>query len=875
MAIDKALYQAPQGLDQLGEGEEPLEIRIEDPEAIDIEGPDFAMHMEKADQNEEGFDDNLAEYMDEGELLKIASELISDYEADVGSRKEWIQTYTDGLELLGLKIEERIEPWPGACGVFHPLLAEALVKFQAETMMETFPAAGPVKTAIIGKETPQKKEAAERVHDDMNYEITEVMKEYRPEHERMLWGLGLSGNAFKKVYEDPDLDRQTSVYVPAEDVVVPYGASDLDSAERITHVMRKTENEMKRLMHSGFYRDINLGEPSNVLDEVEKKIAEKLGFRAETDNRYKLLEIQVEWDLPGFEHVDDKGEPTGLALPYIITIDKGTTNVLSVRRNWKKGDKLLKKRRHFVHYPYIPGFGFYAFGLIHLIGAFAKSGTSILRQLVDAGTLSNLPGGFKTRGLRTKGDDTPIAPGEFRDVDVPSGTMRDNIMPLPYKEPSQVLFTLFNSIIEEGRKFAGAADLQVSDMSAASPVGTTLAILERTLKAMSAVQARIHYSMRQEFELLKDIIAENCTDEYDYDPDSGNRRAKRQDYEMVNIIPVSDPNAATMAQKVVQYQAALQLAQTAPQIYDLPLLHRQMLEVIGIKNYQKLVPIEDDIKPRDPVSENQDILRNKPVKAFSYQDHKAHIAVHMSAMQDPHIQQIIGQNPQLAQQLMAAMSAHVTEHLGMEYRKELEQTMGQTLPPYNEDSDADEEMSPEMEVKVSQMAAQAAQKLLQQHQQEAKQQQNQQQAQDPLIQLQQQELQIKQQDLQRKAQKDQSDAQLKAQQLQIEAQRIQATQQTDGAKLAIQAATVHQQAQHQKEVEGFKTSVDIQKHMTMLQNQAEMSRNQTHAQMVNAQIQAETGRLQAEKQAETAKMQAEKQSQMVQKQQNNAKKGIK
>jgi len=873
--LDKALYQNPQGLDQLGEGEEPLEIHIVDPEELDIEGPGFAMHMEKADQNEEGFDDNLAEYMNEGELLKIASELISDYEADLGSRKEWIQTYTDGLELLGLKIEERIEPWPGACGVFHPLLAEALVKFQAETMMETFPAAGPVKTAIIGKETPDKKEAAERVHDDMNYEITEVMKEYRPEHERMLWGLGLSGNAFKKVYEDPDLDRQTSVYVPAEDVVVPYGASDLESAERITHVMRKTENEMKRLIHSGFYRDIDLGEPSNVLDEVEKKIAEKLGFRAETDNRYKLLEMQVEWDLPGFEHVDDEGEPTGLALPYIITIDKGTANVLGIRRNWKKGNKLYKKRKHFVHYPYIPGFGFYAFGLIHLIGAFAKSGTSILRQLVDAGTLSNLPGGFKTRGLRTKGDDTPIAPGEFRDVDVPSGSMRDNIMPLPYKEPSQVLFTLFNSIIEEGRKFAGAADLQVSDMSAASPVGTTLAILERTLKAMSAVQARIHYAMRQEFELLKEIIAENCTDEYDYDPDSGNRRAKRQDYEMVNIIPVSDPNAATMAQKVVQYQAALQLAQTAPQIYDLPLLHRQMLEVIGIKNYQKLVPIEDDIKPRDPVSENQDILRNKPVKAFQYQDHKAHIAVHMSAMQDPHIQQIIGMNPQLAQQLMATMSAHITEHLGMEYRKELEQTMGTTLPAYNEKPDEDENMSPEMEVKVSQMAAQAAQKLLQQHQQQAQQQQNQQQAQDPLIQLQQQELQIKQQDLQRKAQKDQSDAQLKAQQLQIEAARVQSNEKTEGAKLAIQAATVHQQAQHQKEVEGFKASVDIQKHMTMLQNQAEMSRNQTHAQMMNAQIQAETGRLQAEKQAETARMQAEKQSQIAQKQQNNAKKGNK
>ena len=616
MAIDKGLYAAPQGIDQKMMEEPDLEITIEDPESVEIGVDGLQISMEKAEASDEDFDANLAEFIGEDELSLIASELTDAFEDDISSRKDWIQTYVDGLDLLGMKLEERTEPWAGACGVTHPLLSEALVKFQSETIMETFPAAGPVKTKIIGKDTQEKKEAAERVQDDMNYRLTEEMPEFRPEHERMLWGLGLAGNAFKKVYFDPSFGRQMSIFVPAEDIVVPYGASSLKTAERVTHVMRKTENELRKLQVDGFYRDIELGEPTNTLDEVEKKIAEKLGFRASVDSRYRLLEMHVDYDLPGYEDKDKKGEETGIALPYVITIDKASQKVLAIRRNWEPDDKRKQKRNHFVHYGYIPGFGFYCFGLIHLIGAFAKSGTSILRQLVDAGTLSNLPGGLKSRGLRIKGDDTPISPGEFRDVDVPSGSIRDNILPLPYKEPSQVLASLMNQIIDEGRRFASAADLQVSDMSANSPVGTTLAILERTLKVMSAVQARIHYALHEELRLLKGIIRDYTPEEYSYEPVQGTRRAKQSDYDQVDVIPVSDPNAATMSQKVVQYQAALQLAQGAPQLYDLPLLHRQMLDVLGIKNYQKLVPMEDDIRPRDPVTENQTIIKGTTVKDF-------------------------------------------------------------------------------------------------------------------------------------------------------------------------------------------------------------------------------------------------------------------
>lgn len=826
MAIDKSLSQAPLGLDQLEElGDEPaLEIAIEDPESVEIgiDGEPI-LKIEKSEE-EDDFNENIAEKLDDRILAQIAGDLIGDFDEDVSSRKEWIQTYVDGLELLGLKIDERTEPWEGACGVYHPLLSEALVKFQAETMMETFPAAGPVKTQIIGKETKDKKEAAERVQQDMNYQITDVMKEYRPEHERMLWGLGLAGNAFKKVYYDPHLQRQVSIFCPAEDVVVPYGASSLESAERVTHVMRKTENDLRRLQHEGFYRDIDLGEPVNIMDEVEKKIAEKLGFRATTDSRFKLLEMHVDLDIPGYEHKDD-GEITGIALPYVVTIEKGTGNILAIRRNWRPEDETYQKRNHFVHYGYIPGFGFYCFGLIHLIGAYAKSGTSLIRQLVDAGTLSNLPGGFKTRGMRIKGDDTPIAPGEFRDVDVGSGTMRDNILPLPYKEPSQVLYTLFTTIIEEARKFAGSTDLQVSDMSANAPVGTTLAILEKTLKTMSAVQSRIHYSMKQEFQLLKDIIRDYTPSEYKYEPTEGSRMAKQSDYDMVYVLPVSDPNAATMAQKIMQYQAALQLAQTAPQLYDLPLLHRQMLDVLGVKNYQKLVPISEDMKPRDPVTENQNLLTGKPVKAFIGQDHKAHIAVHMAAAQDPHIMQLVSQNPQMAQTIQAALSAHVAEHLGMEYRKQMEQQMGALLPPVPVDED-EPEMPPEMEIQVSQMAAQAAQQLLAQHQQEQQAAKAQQAAQDPILQLQAKEVQIKEQDLQRKVVKDQTDAQLKAQQQQIERERIAAQQQTAGAQTAAKMYADRESRQSQQQVEGSKAAIEFMKHKDVIAQQRDIADRQ-------------------------------------------------
>jgi hypothetical protein len=808
MSIEKGLYAAPQGLGQ-AMGEEPdLEVEIEDPESVTIGMDGLEIEIDPQEMGDDDFEENLAEDMPESILASLASDLVDDYEEDVASRKDWIQTYVDGLDLLGMKLEERTEPWAGACGVTHPLLSEALVKFQSETIMETFPAAGPVKTKIIGKETPEKKEAAERVRDDMNYRLTEEMPEYRPEHERMLWGLGLSGNAFKKVYFDPALGRQVSIYVPAEDVVVPYGTSSLKTAERVTHVMRKTENEIRKLQVDGFYRDIDLGDPTDTIEEVEKKIAEKMGFRAVTDSRYKLLEMQVDLNLPGYEDTDDDGEETGIKLPYIVTIDKATQKVLAIRRNWKPTDKLKHKRSHFVHYGYIPGFGFYCFGFIHLIGAYAKSGTSIMRQLVDAGTLSNLPGGLKARGMRIKGDDTPISPGEFRDVDVPSGAIRDNILPLPYKEPSQVLAGLMNQIIEEGRRFANAAELQVSDMSAQAPVGTTLAILERTLKIMSAVQARIHYSMHEEFRLLKEIIRDFTPPDYDYEPVDGSRKAKQSDYDQVDVIPVSDPNAATMSQKVVQYQAVLQLAQTAPQLYDMPLLHRQMLDVLGVKNYTKLVPTEDDTRPRDPITENQNILMGKPVKAFLYQDHQAHIAVHMGAMQDPKIQQIVGQNPQ-AQMMQAAMMAHINEHVGYEYRKQMEATMGIQLPNYEANEDI--EIPKDMEVQISQAAAQATQQLVQQHMQEAQQQQAQQQMQDPIIQMQMQELQIKQAEVQRKIAKDQADALAREKQLQIEMARIDAQKEIAGANMAIKVESDRMKSDRQQESEGFRAAIDLSK----------------------------------------------------------------
>jgi hypothetical protein len=620
----------------------------------------------------------------------------------------------------------------------------------------------------------------------------------------MLWGLGLAGNAFKKVYYDPNLERQVSMYVPAEDIVVPYGASSLEMAERVTHVMRKTKNELRKLMVAGFYKDVDLGEPFLDVDEAEKKIAEKMGFNPTEDDRYKILEMHVNLDLENGDSED------GIALPYIVTIEKGTGTILAIRRNWNPEDKKQLKRQHFVHYGYIPGFGFYCFGLIHLIGAFAKSGTMILRQLVDAGTLSNLPGGMKSRGLRIKGDDTPIAPGEWRDVDVPSGAIRDNILPLPYKEPSQVLNQLMNQIIEEGRRFASAADMKVSDMNANSPVGTTLAILERTLKVMSAVQARIHYAMKQEFKLLAGIIRDYTPEEYSYEPEIGDRRAKQSDYDCCEVIPVSDPNAATMSQKVVQYQAVMQMAQANPQIYDQVELNRQMLEVLGVKNIGKLIPNADDKKPKDPVSENMDIINGKPTKAFIYQDHQAHLQVHMAAMQDPKLMQMMSQNPQ-AQMIQAAALAHINEHIAFEYRKQIEEQLGVPLPK------PDENLPEDVEVELSRLTAAAAQKLLQKDQAEMQQQQAQQQQQDPLIQMQQQELAIKQQESQAKAQKMMADTQIDQQRVELEKAKLElekakmdSNERLEGAKIGAQATQYKQKEESDKVVQGIKIGMDAE-----------------------------------------------------------------
>jgi hypothetical protein len=775
-----------------------VEIMIEDPEdvVIGIDGLEIDL-MPEDDTDEPEFDANLAEFMDEGELEKLGSDLVAEVDSDINSRRDWVEMFVKGLDVLGMKYEERTEPWIGACGVFSTLLTEAAVRFQSETIIETFPAQGPVKTQIIGAIDKLKEEAAERVRTDMNYKLVDGMPEYRPEHERMLFNLGLAGAAFKKVYFDPTLGRQTSIFCPAEDVIIPYGSSGARSAERVTHVMRKTKNDVRKLQVAGFYRDVELGEPVMIHNDVEKKKAEEQGYSVTDDDRYQFLEIQVDYDMPGYEDED------GVALPYIVTIDRGTSKVLSVYRNWNEDDTKKLKRQHFVQYDYVPGFGAYGFGYIHLIGGYARAGTSLIRQLVDAGTLSNLPGGLKSRGLRIKGDDTPISPGEWRDVDVPSGSVRDNIMPLPYKEPSQVLAALLDRITEEGRRLGSIADMKISDMGANAPVGTTLALLERQLKTMSAVQARVHYSMKQEFKLLKDIIRDNTPSEYEYEPQGGNPMAKREDYDMVEVIPVSDPNSSTMAQRIMQYQAVIQLSQSAPQIYDLPQLHRQMIEVLGIRNADKLVPIEDDMKPRDPVSENMAFLNGKPTKAFIYQDHDAHIAVHMALMQDPMMAAQIGQNPQ-AQKMMAEIQAHVAEHLAYAYRKKVEEQLGVPMPK------PDEDLPEDVEVQLSRLVAQASQQVLAQSKGQAAQQQAQQQAQDPLIQMQQAELQIKQQDAQTKAQKVQGDLAIRQAEMQLKAQEMAGRSGEDPAMAAarieqemVQAQQMHQMemAQRQQEFE--------------------------------------------------------------------------
>jgi hypothetical protein len=787
--MEKGLYQAPVGIDSLEEmPEQELEIEIVNPDMVTLDDGSVEITLIPGKEVDDDFNANLADEMEEGELESLASELLDLVDADVNSRKDWADTYVKGLDVLGFKYEQRTEPWNDACGVYSTVLAEAAIRFQAEAMSETFPAAGPVKTQIIGKLTKEKEEAANRVQADMNYQLTERMVEYRPEHERALYSLGLAGSAFKKVYFDPNLGRQVSIYIPAEDVIVPYGASHIESAERVTHIMRKTKNEIKKLQANGFYRDIDMGEPVTFHTDIEERKAEEGGFTLSEDNRYSLCEIHIDYVIEGIDDEDD------LAKPYVITIDRSSSTVLAIRRNWNPDDELKLKRQHFVHYVYVPGFGFYGMGLIHIIGGYARAGTSIIRQLVDAGTLSNLPGGLKSRGLRVKGDDTPIAPGEFRDVDVPSGSIKDNIMTMPYKEPSQVLLQLLNQITTEGRRLGAISDMNISDMSANAPVGTTLALLERTLKPMAAVQSRVHYAMKQEFKLLKAIIADYAPTEYDYQPDKGEQRARQQDFELVEVIPVSDPNSSTMAQRVVQYQAVLQMAQQAPQIYDLPQLHRQMIDVLGIKNADKLVPTTEDQKPRDPVSENMAVLVGKPVKAFIYQDQDAHIATHQSFMQDPMIAQTIGQNP-MAQQLMASLQAHIAEHLAFKYRKQIEERLGAPLPM------PDEELPEEIEIQLARLVADAGKQLTQIHQQEAAQQQAQQQQQDPLFQLQQAEVQIKQSDVQRKAQKDQADVQLAQQKLELEKVKVAVEAEKEKTRVSSQQT----QAENRAKMELMKT----------------------------------------------------------------------
>ena len=798
--IDKALFQQPQGLEAMAP-EEAIEIEIVDPEEVTIGMGGMELTISKDEFTGDDFDANLADEVADGVVATLSEQLSGDIDNDRNSRKDWEKAYVNGLKLMGLQIEERTEPWNGASGVFHPMITEAVVRFQSETITETFPAMGPVRTKIIGKETPDKKAAAERVQDDMNYQLTEVMQEFRPEHERMLWSLPATGSAFKKVYFDPSLGRQISVFVPAEDILLPYGTSEIQSCYRVTHVMRKTKNEITKLQVAGFYRDVDIGEPDKATDEINKAKDKETGFSDINDDRFTLYECHVDLDIEGFEDLDKDGDPTGIALPYVVTLIRGTNEILAIRRNWRPDDDLKIKRNHFVHYQYIPGFGAYGFGLFHLIGGFANSATSLMRQLIDAGTLSNLPGGLKSRGLRIKGDDTPIAPGEFRDADVGSGTLRDNILPLPYKEPSQVLMALLSNVVEEGRRFAATADMKVSDMSANAPVGSTLALLERQLKVMTAVQARVHYALKQELQLLAGIIRDYTPDEYTYQPDGEvGPRAKGKDYDHVDIMPVSDPNAATLSQRVVQYQAVIQLAQAAPDIYDLPQLHRGMLEVLGIKNADKLVPLPEDQKPKDPVSENMMALKGEPLKAFQYQDHQSHIQVHMSAMQDPIIMELIGQNPR-APMIQAAMMAHIAEHAGFGYRQKIEQQLGMSLPP------EDEKLPPEIEIALSGMMAQAAQQLLQQNQADAQQKQQQQQAQDPILQLQQQEMQIKMQELQLKQQQMQMQAQTAAQELQLKQQQMQIAAATDADELKLKERKV----EGDLELEGMKVAIDMQK----------------------------------------------------------------
>jgi len=809
MAVEKAMYEAPVGIDSEDAMEPALEIEIVDPEevSVSIDG----MEIFEFDADEDGMDHNtnLAELLEEQALALISDELLEAYDTDLESRAEWEETYYDGLELLGLKIEDRSEPWEGAFGVYHPVLAEAVVKFQAETIVETFPAQGPVKTKLIGAYSKERTESANRVREDMNHMLTDGMPDYRSEHERLLWNLPIAGSAFKKVFFDPSLDRPVAQFIPAEDFIVSYGASSLESAQRYTHRMKRSQNEVRKMQVSGFYRDIDLGDPVADNDEVSKRKDELGGYNSSQDDRYTLLEIHCDLDIEGFEDTDKNGEPTGIEIPYVVTIEKGTGEVLSIYRNWDEEDDRKQRLNHFSHYNYVPGFGFYGFGLIHLIGGYAKGATSIMRQLVDAGTLSNLPGGFRTRGMRIRGGDTPIAPGEFRDVDVPTGTIRDNIMPLPYKEPSMVLQNMLNTVVDEARRFAAMADVQVSDMQANAAVGSTLAVLERQLKTMTAVQSRVHHAMKGEFKILKRIVAEMAPESYEYDA-IGNEPmgARRMDYMTTDIIPVSDPNASTMAQRVAQYQSLLQLAQQQPEIYDLPRLHRQMIEVLGVKNANELVPDKEDIRPMDPVTENMAMLQGKPVKAFAYQDHEAHIAAHMAFAQDPKLQQMMKNDP-TAQAKMMAGQEHINEHLAFAYRAQLEEQLGVPLPDYN--ADEKESLPEEAEIALSRLVAEAAQKLLGKNSQEAQAKQAEQAQNDPVVQMQQKELQLQEGELQRKMKKDEMDHQIKLAQVQIDAERVRSDEKKAGMSAGIKLREADAKIKSEEKKTGFKIGADLSK----------------------------------------------------------------
>ena len=780
MAVEKALNPAP---GPIGD----VEVTVVNPEAVAVETDDETVILDFEEEVEgPAFNENLADHLSDTDLQNVSSELMGAVETDRGSRKDWEQTYIRGLELLGLQIEERSTPWPGACGVFHPMLAEAVIRFQAQSIMETFPAKGPVKTQILGKLTEEKEKQAIRVADEMNYQVTEVMTEYRSEHESMLFALPLAGSAFKKVYYDIDMERCTSVFVPAEDLVVSYGASDLASCPRYTHIMKKNKNEVKRLQLAGFYRDIDLPDPTPDYSKIQEQYNEMQGEDPsyEHDDRYTLYEIHADLDLLGFEDTQD-GEETGIGLPYVITIDKSSSEVLSIYRNWMEADPLKKKTLHFVHYKYLPSLGFYGYGLIHCIGGLARSATSILRQLVDAGTLSNLPGGLKSRGLRIKGDDSPIMPGEFRDVDVPGGAIKDSISFLPYKEPSQVLYSLLGNIVDEGRRFAAQADMKVSEMSNQAPVGTTLAIMEKGMKVMSAVQARVHASLRNEFKILAGLIRDYMPAEYAYEV-GDDKAVRKEDFnEVVDVIPVSDPNATTMAQRIMQYQAAMQLASQAPQMYDMPELHRQMLEVMGMRDVQKIIPDKGDVRPADPVTENEDLINSRPVQAFAYQDHEAHIAVHVAAIQDPKILQLLSQSP-MAKVIEAAAEAHIREHLAFEYRKQIEEQMGVPLPPEGEPLPRD------VEAELSRVIAQAAGKLLRKDQAEAQEELVQKRLEDPVFKQQEKELEIREMDVQRKAAADKlrSDTELEKAKIKegTELERIASTEKTIGAQIGAKLA---------------------------------------------------------------------------------------